>query len=38
MSCEQCSKESRIDRRFTLLPLQNPIEHVTVAEDAVQFD
>ena len=34
MSCEQCIKESRIDRGLTRLPLQNPNEHITAPEDA----
>ena len=36
MSCEQCIKESGIDRSFTRLPLQNPNEHITLPEDATQ--
>ena len=38
MSCEQCLRESRIDRGFTRLSLQNPNEHNTVSEDAMQID
>ena len=38
MSCEQCIRESRIDRRLTHLPLQNPNEHITAPEDAMQID
>ena len=38
MSCEQGIRESRIDRRFTSRPLQNPNEHITAPEDAMQFD
>ena len=38
MSCEQCIRESRIDRSFTRPPLQNPNEHITAPEDAMQFD
>ena len=38
MSCEQCIRESRIDRSFTRPPLQNPNEHVTPPEDAMQID
>ena len=38
MSCEQCIRESRIDRSLTRLPLQNPREHVTAPEDAIQID
>ena len=30
-SCEQCIRESQIDRSFTRLPLQNPNEHITAA-------
>ena len=38
MSCEQCIRESRIDRGLTRPPLQNPNEHITAPEDAIQFD
>ena len=38
MSCEQCIRESRIDRSFTRPPLQNPNEHITAPEDAMQID
>ena len=38
MSCEQCIRESRINRSFTHLPLQNPNEHITAPEDAMQID
>ena len=38
MSCEQCVQESRIDRSLTRPPLQNPNEHVTAPEDAMQID
>ena len=38
MSCEQCIRESRIDRRLTSCPLQNPNEHNTAPEDARQLD
>ena len=38
MSCKQCIRESRIDRSFTRLPLQNPNEHITAPEDAMQID
>ena len=38
MPCEQCIKESRIDRSLTRLPLQNPNEHITAPEDAMQID
>ena len=38
MSCEQCIRESRIDPSLTRPPLQNPNEHITAPEDAIQFD
>ena len=38
MSCEQCLRESRIDRSLTRPPLQNPSEHITAPEDAMQID
>ena len=38
MSCEQCIRESRIDRSLTRPPLQNPNEHITAPEDAMQID
>ena len=38
MSCEQCIRESRIDPSLTHLPLQNPNEHITAPEDAIQID
>ena len=38
VSCEQCIKESRIDRRVTRFLLQNPNEHITAPEDAMQID
>ena len=38
MSCEQRIRESRIDRSLTRPPLQNPNEHITVPEDAMQID
>ena len=38
MSCEQCSRESRIDRSLTRPPLQNLNEHITAPEDAMQID
>ena len=37
-SCERCIRESRIDRSLTRPPLQNPNEHITPPEDAMQFD
>ena len=38
MSCEQCIRESRIDRSLTHFPLQNPNEHITAPEDAMPID
>ena len=38
MSCEQCFRESRIDRSLTRPPLQNPNQHITASEDAMQID
>ena len=38
MSWEQCIQESRIDRSLTRLPLQNPNQHITAPEDAMQID
>ena len=38
MSCEQCIRESRIDRSLTRPHLQNPNEHITAPEDATQID
>ena len=38
MSSEQCIRESRIDHSLTRLPLQNPNEHITAPEDAMQID
>ena len=38
MSCEQCLRESRINRQLTRPPLQNPNEYITVPENAMQFD
>ena len=38
MSCEQCIRETRIDRRLTRPPLQNPNEHITAPENALQID
>ena len=38
ISCEQCIRESRIDRSLTRFPLQNPNEHITAPEDAMQID
>ena len=38
MSCEQCIRESRIDRSLTRPPLQNPNKHITAPEDSMQID
>ena len=38
MSCEQCIRGSHIDRSLTRSPLQNPNEHITAPEDAMQID
>ena len=38
ISCEQCIRESRIDPSLTRPPLQNPNEHITPPEDAIQID
>ena len=38
MSCEICIRDSRIDRSLNCLPLQNPSEHITAPEDAMQID
>ena len=38
MSCEQCIRESRIDRSLTRPPRQNPNEHITAPEIAMQID
>ena len=38
MSCKQCSRQSRIDYSLTRPPLQNPNEHITAPEDAIQVD
>ena len=38
MPCEQCIRESRIDCSLTRLPLQNPNEHLTAPEVAMQID
>ena len=38
MSCEQCIRESRINPRITRPPLQNPNQHLTAPEDAMQND
>ena len=38
MSCEQCVRESRIDRSLTRPPLQNPNGYINAPEDAMQID
>ena len=38
MSCEQCIRDSRIDRSLTHSPLQNPNEHITAPKGAMQID
>ena len=38
MLCEQCIRESRFDRSLTRPALQNPNEHNTAPEDAMQYD
>ena len=38
MSCEQCIRELRINPRRSRPPLQNPNEHITAPEDAMQID
>ena len=38
ISCEQCIKGSRVDDRLTRPALQNPNEHITAPEDAMQTD
>ena len=38
MSCEQCISKSRVDDRLSRPPLQNPNEHITAPEDAMQKD
>ena len=38
MSCEQCIRESCIDRRLGRPTLQNPNEHITAPEDAMQIN
>ena len=38
MSCEQCIRESRIDRSLIRSPLQNANKHLTAPEDATQID
>ena len=36
MSCEQCVRDLRLDRSLTRSPVQNPNEHNTAPEDAMQ--
>ena len=38
MSCEQGIKESPFNRSFTCRPLQNPNDHITPPEGAMQID
>ena len=38
MSCEQCNRESRIDRSLNRPLLQNPNEHIPAPEVAMQTD
>ena len=38
MSCNQSIRESRIDHSFSRPPLQNPNEHITAPEDAMQIN
>ena len=38
MSSEQSIRESQIDRSLTHPALQNPNEHITAPEDAMQID
>ena len=38
MSCEPSIRESRIDRSLNRTSLQNPKEHITAPEDAMQID
>ena len=38
LSFEHCLRESRINPRLTLPPLQNPNEYITAPEDAMQID
>ena len=37
MSCQQCIRESQIDRNLTRPPLNNPNEHITAPEHAMQI-
>ena len=38
LSCEKCIREFWINRQLTRPPLQNPNEHITAPEDAMQND
>ena len=38
MSCEQCIRELRVNPRLARPSLQNPNEHITAPEDAMQID
>ena len=38
LSCEQRIRESRVELSLTRIPLQNPNEHITAPEDAMQID
>ena len=38
MSCEQCIRESRMDRSLTRPSLQNLNEYITAPEDVMQTD
>ena len=38
MSCEQCIRESRTNRKLTHLTQQNPNEHIRAPEGATQID
>ena len=38
MPCGKCSRELRINPQLTRPPLQNPNEHITAPEDAMQSD
>ena len=38
MSCEQFTRESRVDDKLTRPAIQNPSEHIAAPEDAMQID
>ena len=38
LSCKKCLRDSRINSRINRPPLQNPNEHITAPEDAMQID